>query len=151
MIQVIRSHRFWLFMTGGWLVLGGAAHLTTHVWSFVLENGMIGLGDFAMNAMKQARSPNPLNPSLWRQFRLFSVSFALLQLFAGGLNLLLAWTRAPRRTVQAVALFATVFWTLAFIPFAFVDPVIQAIVIAVVVVPLQGLVYLTASQPEESP
>lgn len=146
---MIRNPRAWFYISGAWLVLGGLAHFAGHTWSLVLENGMVGLLDFAMNAMKQARSPNPLNPSLWRQFRLFSTSFGLLLLFAGSLNIVLAATRAPRQTLQVVALFATIFWTLAFVPFALIDPLLQAILIAAVAVPLHAIAWLTASQPEE--
>lgn len=141
---MLRSPRVWLFAAGGWLIVAGLAHAAAHVWTFVLENGMVGLREFAMNAMKQAQSPDPLRPSLWRQFRLFSVSFSLLLLFAGSVNFLLAWTRAPLDFVRTFTLFATVFWTLAFIPFAFVDPVIQSIVVAAVAVPLHAIAFVTA-------
>ena len=40
----------------------------------------------------------------------------------------------------------TVFWTAAFVPFAFVDPVILPIVIAAIAVPLHALAWLTADQ-----
>lgn len=146
---MLSNPRIWLYVAGAWLILGGLAHSTAHVWTFVLENGMVGLRDFAMNAMKQARSADPLHPSMWRQFRLFSVSFGLLLLFAGSLDVVLAWTRAPRETLRAVALLATTFWTVAFALFALVDPVIQAIVVAAVAVPLHGIVHLTASVPDE--
>jgi hypothetical protein len=132
------------------LLLTGLAHTTAHVWTFVLENGMVGLREFAMNAMKQARSPDPLQPSLWRQFRMFSLSFSLLLLFTGGANILLARIRTSKETLRTFALFGTVFWTVAFIPFAFVDPVIQAIVVAVIAVPLHAIAYVTASIAAET-
>jgi hypothetical protein len=138
--------RTWLRVAGGWLLLVGFAHLGSHTWTYVLENGMVGMQEFAMNAMKQAQSFDPLRPSLWRQFRVFSVSFALLLLFAGAVNLLIASRGTAQETIRSYALFATVFWTGAFIPFAFVDPVIQPIVVAVVAVPLHGIAYLTASK-----
>ena len=147
---MFRNPRFWLAAAGGWLLLTGLAHTTAHVWSFVLENGMVGLREFAMNAMKQARSPDPLQPSLWRQFRMFSLSFSLLLLFTGGANILFARIRTSNETLRAFAFFGTVFWTVAFIPFAFFDPVIQAIVVAVVAVPLHGIAYLTASIAAET-
>ena len=147
---MIRNPRFWFALAGGWLVFGGLAHAAAHTWSFVLENGMLGLREFAMNAMKQAQSPDPLRPSMWRQFRLFSTSFALLLLFTGGLNLLLARVPVPARTLRDIALFATVFWTLAFVPFALIDPVIQAIAVALIAVPLHGIAYVTAAAEAES-
>ena len=147
---MLRSPRFWFAVAGGWLLLTGLAHTAAHVWTFVFENGMIGLREFAMNAMKQARSPDPLQPSLWNQFRTFSLSFSLLLLFTGGANLLFARIRASAETLRALALWGTVFWTVAFIPFAFVDPVIQAIVIAAVAVPLHAIAYVTASIEAES-
>jgi len=143
---VLRNPRVWLYIAGAWLIIAGVAHTGAHVWSFVLENGMVGMREFAMNAMKQAQSTDPLAPSLWRQFRLFSVSFGLLLLFAGCANVVLAWTNAPTPTLRAFALFGTIFWTLAFIPFAFIDPVIQSIVVAALAVPLHGLAYVTADQ-----
>lgn len=147
---MLRSPRVWLYVAGGWLIATGLAHMGAHVWTFVLENGMVGLREFAMNAMKQAQSTDPLRPSLWRLFRMFSVSFSLLLLFAGFANVLLAWTGAPARTLKVFALFGTVFWTLAFVPFAFVDPVIQPIVAAVIAVPLHAIAYVTASQEAEA-
>ncbi len=145
-----RSPRFWLTLAGAWLIVAGLAHTAAHIWTFVLENGIGGLRAFAVSAMKQARSPDPLQPSLWRQFRLFSLSFGLLLIFAGAANILVARVGTSRETLRAFALLGTVFWTIAFIPFAFVDPVIQAIVVALVAVPLHSIAYLVASAPEEA-
>jgi hypothetical protein len=58
----------------------------------------------------------------------------------------LLWIRGSRAGMDRVALFGTVFWTAAFIPYAFVDPVIQPIVIAAIAVPLHALAWLTADQ-----
>ena len=146
---MLRNPRLWLAVAGGWLLLTGLAHTAAHVWAFVLENGIGGLRQFAMNAMKQARSPDPLTPSMWRQFRMFSVSFSLLLFFSGALDLLFALTDAPRRVLGNVALFGTVFWTIAFIPYAFVDPVIQSIVVASIAVPLHAIAYLAATLPAD--
>lgn len=143
--RVLRNPRVWLYAAGLWLVLGGLAHMGGHVYGIVLENGMIGQREFAMNAMKQAFSTDLLEPSLWTLFRAFSVSFGLLLLFSGLVAVLLAWTYAEARTIRAFALFGTVFWTFAFVPFAFVDPVIQPIVLSIVAVPLHALAYVTAS------
>ena len=142
---MIRSPRLWLTIAGAWLIALGLAHTAAHIWTFVLENGIVGLREFAMNAMKQAYSTDPLAPSMWRLFRLFSMSFGLLLVFAGTANVVLVSTRAPLRTLRAFALFGTLFWTLAFVPFAFIDPVIQPIVAAVVAVPLHAIAYLTAA------
>ena len=147
---MIRSPRVWLYAAGGWLLVMGAAHGAVHVWAIVLENGMVGLREFAMNAMKQAQSTDPLRPSLWRQFRMFSVSFSLLLVFAGSLDVIFAFLRLPASTLRVVALVGTIFWTVAFVPFAFVDPVIQGILVAAVAVPLHATAYLTATIEEES-
>lgn len=145
---MLRNPRVWLYVAGGWLIVGALTHTATHVWTLVLEHGFGGLSELAMNAMKQARSPDPLRPSLWRQHRLFSVSLALLFFFSGSADVLLAAIRAPLRIVRAFTLFGTVFWTLAFVPFAFVDPVIQPLTIAAVAVPLHAIAHLTASMAE---
>ncbi len=142
---MIRNPRFWLYTAGAWLIALGLAHMAAHTWTFVLENGIGGLREFAMNAMKQAHSTDPLAPSMWRLFRMLSVSFGLLLIFSGAANVVLAWTGAPPRTLRAFALFGTLFWTLAFIPFAFVDPVIQPLVAAIVAVPLHAIAYVTAA------
>jgi hypothetical protein len=142
---VLRSPRFWLGVAGVWLVAAGLAHLVFHIWAYVLGNGVGGMREFAVAAMKQAQSPNPLRPSLWQQFRLFSVSFGLLQVFAGSANLVLAGSRPSNASLRAFALFATMFWTLTFVPFAFIDPVIQGLVVAMVAVPLHAIAYLTAT------
>ena len=146
---MLRNPRFWLTVAGAWLIVTGLAHTTAHVWTFVLENGIGGLREFAMNAMKQARSPDPLMTSMWRQLRMFSVSFSLLLFFTGGMDLLFSRIEAPRRVLAHVALFGTVFWTVAFIPFAFVDPVIQSIVVAFIAVPLHAIAYVTATLDED--
>jgi hypothetical protein len=68
---------------------------------------------------------------------------------AGSINLLFARSDIPRRFQANVALLGTVFWTIAFIPYAFVDPVIQSIVVAFIAVPLHAIAYLTATVSEE--
>lgn len=146
---MIRSPRLWLAIAGAWLIAFGLAHTAAHVWTLVLENGIVGLREFAMNAMKQAYSTDPLAPSMWRMFRVFSVSFGLLLIFAGTANVVLVSTRAPLSTLRSFALFGTVFWTLAFVPFAFIDPVIQPIVAAVIAVPLHAIAYVTAAAAVE--
>ena len=146
---MIHNPRFWLTVAGLWLIAAGCAHTAMHVWTFVLENGIGGLREFAVNAMKQAQSPDPLMPSMWRQFRMYSASFGLLLFFAGSINLLFARPDIPRSFQANVALLGTVFWTIAFIPYAFVDPVIQSIVVAFIAVPLHAIAYLTATLVEE--
>lgn len=141
-----RNPRIWLYAAGFWLISAALAHTAAHVWTLVLENGIVGLEQFAMNAMKQAGSTDPLTPSLWRTHRMLSASFSLFLLFAGGVNVILAWIDAPRQVMRALTLFGTVFWTLAFIPLAFVDPVIQPILIVMVAVPLHAIAYLTAAE-----
>lgn len=143
--RVLRSSRLWLYVAGGWLILGGVAHLGYHVWGLVLENDVSGgLREFAMQAMKQAQSPDPLRPSLWRVFRLFSVSLGLLWLFAGIVDLVAALGDVPHRVRSMLSLAQTVFWTVAFVPFAFVDPVIQPMIVVGLAVPLHGIAYITA-------
>ena len=141
----MRSPRAWLYAAGGWLIVCGLFHVAMHVWSFVLENELIGLRDFASDAMKQAISFGPLRPSLWHEFNLYSISFAMLLVFAGVVDMGVAALRAEPRLVRATGLLGTVFWTAAFVPFAFFYPVLTAIVAAGVAVPLHALVYTTAS------
>jgi len=74
------------------------------------------------------------------------VSFSLLLLFAGSVNLLLATRRTSHSTQRDYALLATIFWTAAFVPFALIDPVIQAIAVTMVGVPLHAIAWLTAMQ-----
>jgi hypothetical protein len=145
---MLRSPRVWLYAAGGWLIIVGLGHLAHHVWSFVLENGMVGLREFAMNAMKQAQSLEPLRPSLWRQFRAFSLAWGLLLLFAGSLDVLAAALRPPATVLRMLALFGTLFWTAAFVPFAFVDPIASTLVASVIAVPLHAIAYLTATLEE---
>lgn len=148
---MLRNPRVWLRTAAAWLILAGLSHVGWHVWTLVLENGMVGLRDFAMNAMKQARSPDPLQPSLWRQMRAFSAGFGLLLLFGGAVDALLAGAATPKATQRGYALLATVFWTAAFVPFAFFDPVIQAMVVAAVAVPLHAIAFVAASLPDDEP
>ncbi len=141
---MLRNPRVWLVAAGGWLVLAGLAHAAAHVWYFVLENDMVGMREFAVDAMKQAESLDPLRPSLWRQFRAFSTGFGLLFVFAGVVDLVLWWSAAPLPTLRTFALASTLFWTVAFGLFALVDPVIQALLITAVAVPMHGIAFLTS-------
>jgi len=135
----------WLYVAGGWLVLAGLAHLAFHVWGFVLENQTsAGMWELAMGAMKQAQSPDPLRPSLWRVFRLFSVALALLWLFAGTVDLIFAFMDVPPQVRTTVSLLQTVFWTAAFVPFALIDPVLQPLIVVALAVPLHGIAYFTS-------
>lgn len=143
--MLLRSPRVWLYAAGGWLIVAGLAHGSHHVWTYALENGMIGLREFAMNAMKQADSFDPLRPSLWRQFRMFSASFSLLLILAGAVDVLLAALPAQASVLRAFALLGTIFWTVAFVPFAFPEPVLHGVAIAAVAVPLHAIAYVTAS------
>lgn len=140
---MLRDIRTWLRVAGGWLILAGLAQMGWHVWRLVFENGMIGLLEFAANAMQQARSLDPMRPTLWSQFRIFSVGLALLYLFAGATNLLVS-SASDDRFLRRYALFATAFWTLAFVPFTLVDPIVQALVVAAIAVPLHGSAVLVS-------
>lgn len=149
---MLRNPRVWLGIAGGWLVFAGLGQLGDHVWGLVLENDMAGgLRDFAMQAMKQAQSPDPLRPSMWRVYRLYSVSLALLFFFSGLVDLVFARIDVPHAARSTLALVQTVFWTVAFIPFALVDPVIQPLVVVALAVPLHGIAYLTAFVAEVEP
>lgn len=145
---MLTSPGLWLRVAGGWLIAAGLAHLGGHYWSLVLENGSIGLREFAMTAMRQARSPDPLHPSMWRQFRLYSATLGLLLLFSGSVAIVLSGRTTAMATMRLYALTATVFWTTYFLLCVFVNPVIQPLVIAAVAVPLHGAAFLAASYAE---
>jgi len=142
---MLRNPRTWCWAAGGWLVLMGALHLALHVWGIVLEHAMIGQQGFAMQTMKQAFSLEPLQPSLWRRHRMLNVSLGFFFVFAGAVPCLLAWLRADDRLLAGFALFATVFWTAVFLPYAFLDPVALPLVTAALAVPLHGTAWLTAT------
>lgn len=142
---------FWLRVAAGWLLLCGVAHLAGHYWSLVLENGSVGMREFAMTTMRQVRSPDPLNPSMWRQFRLYSATLGLLLLFSGTVNWMLSARGTQISTMRRYALTATVFWTAYCMLCVFMEPVIQPLVIAAVAVPLHGAAFLTASYAETTP
>ena len=142
---MLRNPRTWAFAASGWLVLMGLAQLGLHVWGVVQEHAMQGQRGFAMDAMKQAFFPEPLQPSLWRRYRMLNVSLALFYLFAGAVPGLLAWMRVGPRVLASFALFGTVFWTLTFVPYAFSDPVALPLAAAAVSVPLHGTTWLTAT------
>ena len=115
-----------------------------YVWTLVLENGMEGQRAFAMNAMRQAFTDDPLGPTLWRTFRAYSLVLGLLLIFAGSVDVVLAAVRAPPATMRAIGLLATLFWTVTFVPIAFVDPVSIPLVACLLSVPLHGLAFFTA-------
>ncbi len=141
---MLRNPRVWLVAAGGWLLVAALVHSSMHVWVFVLENELYGLREFAMNAMKQAESPDPLRPSLWRHLRMLSMGYGLLLWFTGVGNLLLWWTEVRTDAVRTFTLLETVFWAFAFGLFAFLDPVLQPLVVSGVAVPLHAIAFLTA-------
>ncbi|MDZ7778888.1 MAG: hypothetical protein U5R14_02985 [Gemmatimonadota bacterium] len=143
--MTLRNPRVWCYAAGGWLIVMGLVQLGLHLWGVVLENAMVGQRSFAMEAMKQAFFLEPLRPSFWRRYRMLSVSLALFFVFAGSVPVLLAWIRAESRTIAAVSLLGTVFWTLTFIPYAFFDPVALPLATAGVAVPLHGSAWLAAT------
>lgn len=142
---MLRNPRVWAFAAGGWLVLMGLVQLALHVWGVVLEQAMVGQRAFAMEAMKQAFFPEPLQPSLWRRHRMLSVSLGLFYVFAGLVPCALAWLHVEARVLSVLALFGTVFWTLTFVPYAFFDPVALPLATAAIAVPLHGTTWLTAT------
>lgn len=146
--MTLRNPRVWCFAAGGWLVAMGLVQLGLHVWGVVFEHAMVGQRGFAMEAMKQAFSLEPLQPSLWRRHRMLSVSLGLFYVFAGAIPCLLAWMRAEPRVLAATTLFGTVFWTLTFVPYAFLDPVALPLATAAVAVPLHGTAWLAATYHE---
>lgn len=150
MLRVLANPRVWCFAAGGWLVTMGVAQLAWHLWGVVFEHAMIGQREFAMSAMKQAFFLEPLQPSLWRRHRMLSVSLGLFFVFAGAVPTLLAAVGAGRRVLASFSLFATVFWTLVFVPYAFFDPVAVPLATAALAVPLHGTAWLTATFQEMS-
>ena len=147
---MLRNPRVWLYAAGGWLIFAGIGHLLFHFWWVALENGMVGQREFAMNAMKQTFSLEPLEPSMWRVFRMLSANFGLMLVFAGTVDVVLAWTNAAARTMRSVALFCTAFWTVAFVAVAFVDPVTEPLLVSIVAVPMHGIAYLVANEAYEA-
>ena len=142
---MLRNPRVWAFAASGWLVFMGLTQIGLHWWGVVQEHAMQGQRQFAMEAMKQAFFLEPLQPSLWRRYRMLDASLGLFYLFAGAVPGLLAWMRTEHRVLAAVALFGTVFWTLTFVPYAFFDPVALPLATAAVSVPLHGAMWLTAT------
>ena len=74
------------------------------------------------------------------------LGFGLWALFASAVSFLLARSDASPRLLASFSLLSTVFWTLAFVAWVFVDPVLPPILAAAGVVPLYGLAWLTANQ-----
>ena len=142
---MLRSPRVWLYAVALWLTLAGLTQLCLHAWAYGLEQGMTSYGEFAVQAMRQARTADPLQPSLWRVFRAYSVSTGLLLVSCGITAGLIAREQVGPALVTAYGLAGTLFWTVAFLAYALIDPVILPLVTAGVAVPLHGIAYLTAS------
>src|SRR5690554_966140 len=142
---MLRNPRVWAYAAGWWLIVAGLVQLASHVWGVHLEPAMLGQREFAMEAMKQAFGLEPLRPSLWRVHRMLGTSVGLLLVFAGLVPTVLAFSGAPGRVLASCALLGTVFWTVAFGYYAFVDPVILPLLAAGGAVPLHGILWLTAT------
>ena len=142
--SMLRSPSFWLRLAGGWLLIAGVAQLAIHLWSYALGHELVGLRELAMEAMRQARTTEPLAPSLWQIFRANGVTVGLLTGFLGVVPLLLAGPGAAPELRSSYAVAATVLWTVAFLLIALSDPVLLPMLTAGLAVPLHGLVYVTS-------
>jgi hypothetical protein len=80
---------------------------------------------------------------------MLSASFGALLVFAGAANVLLAWLPTPLHMVRTFAFFGTLFWTLGFAFYVFVEPVSFPILTSVAAVPMHALAWLTALMAEE--
>jgi len=138
----------WAWAAGGWLILAGLTQGGLHLWQIVGEHGMVGLLEFAMNAMKQAFLREPLEPSLWRRHRMLSASLAFFFVGTGAVPCLLAGLGAPHRVLAGTALFQTTFWTSVFMFYAFSDPVLLPLVTSAVAAALHGTLWLAATITE---
>lgn len=143
--SILNHPRIWAWAAGGWLIVGDIAQAGLHLWQVAGEHGMAGELEFAMNAMKQAFFLEPLQPSLWRRYRMLSGSLALFFVFGGAVPCMLAWLRTDLRTLAAAALLSTVFWTGVFGFYAFFDPVVLPLAVAAVAVPLHATLWLVTT------
>lgn len=132
----------WSAIGAYFLLFTFLAHSIGHYLFYVSESSFDAERVSLMNTMKAYVADKILfQTSMWTLLKMFSLSFSLLFLFAGLLNLLILKSDLPEAFLSKVALFNAVFWLVSLLLFAILNPAIQPIAICLTASLLFGISY----------
>ena len=125
-----KRFRLWYNLASYFLLLSAITHATGHYLFYLDESGFASDRVALAEAMKGYLADTfILNTSMWTLLKMFSLSFSLLFLFAGLINLLLIRSNLPADAMKRVAKFHLLFWLASLLLFLSLHPAIQPIVI----------------------
>ncbi|HWQ35832.1 MAG TPA: hypothetical protein VNQ79_23520 [Blastocatellia bacterium] len=123
------NYRLWYRAAAWYLLLAGAAQAVGHYFFFA-DASRFAPQRLALARTMQAYTADPLTgASMWRQVQMFSLAFALLLVFAGLINLMIARSELPLTFLKRMIRFNLIFWAAAFC-FLLLHPVTQPLVIS---------------------
>lgn len=103
--------KIWFAVGSYFLLLSSVGHLVGHFIFYVNEMSFDAERGSLMNTMKAYVADKMMfQTSMWTLLKMFSLSFSLLFLFAGLMNLLILRSDLPETFLPKVALFNTLFW-----------------------------------------
>lgn len=138
-----RIMKIWFAAGSYFLFLAVLMHASGHFVFYINESGFDSERVSLMNTMKAYIADKMLfQTSMWTLLKMFSMSFSLLFLFAGSMNLLILKGDLPTDFLQKVALFNAIFWFVSFLLFTILNPAIQPISICFIASLLFGISYL---------
>lgn len=122
--------KIWFAIGVIFLLFTFLAHSVGHYLFYVNESSFETERVSLMNTMKAYIADKMLfQTSMWTLLKMFSVSFSLLFLFAGLMNLVILKSDLPEAFLSKVALFNAVFWFASLLLFAILNPAIQPLAI----------------------
>lgn len=132
-----------LFSIGSYfLLLAVLGHSMGHFLFYMYESRFDAERTSLMNTMKAYIADRMFfDTSMWTILKMFSMSFSLLFIFSGLINLLILKSDLPDEFLQKVALFNAVFWFVSLILFSALNPAIQPILICLIAAILFGTSY----------
>jgi hypothetical protein len=122
--------RIWFVIGAIFLLFAFLAHSVGHYLFYVNESSFEAERVSLMNTMKVYIADKILfQTSMWTLLKMFSMSFSLLFLFAGSMNLLILKSDLPEPFLSKAALFNAVFWFVSLLLFFILNPAIQPLAI----------------------
>lgn len=132
-----------IFSIGSYfLLLAFVGHSFGHFLFYIYESRFDAERTSLMNSMKAYIADRMFfDTSMWTLLKMFSMTFSLLFLFAGLMNLMILKSNLPDEFLQRTALFNSVFWFISLVLFSALNPAVQPIVICLITTVLFGTSY----------
>jgi len=122
-----------------WLLISAVGHSIGHYFYYIDVAGFTERRASLYAAMQGYVADGLLGTSMWEILQMFSLSFSLLLLFTGLINLVLDRLELSAAAFRKITVTNLSLWLLGLISFAFLHPVIQPLLIAGVAGVLYGL------------